>query len=191
MRGKTSPGGSTSTTKAHSFNEAPAECGGKPRSCCRWCPRWHCFNEAPAECGGKRCRSGRRPRGRRASMRPPQNAGENGERLLQAPAQAHCFNEAPAECGGKPRRPICSALHWTRFNEAPAECGGKRRRSRTASARRRRFNEAPAECGGKRAQKKRQAGEQPASMRPPQNAGENASPVALVTMHLAVVSREW
>ena len=36
-----------------SFNEAPAECGGK-----RWddeddLPRGRCFNEAPAECGGK------------------------------------------------------------------------------------------------------------------------------------------
>ena len=60
-----------------------------------------------------------------ASMRPPQNAGEN--------ACGHCgflrrgprFNEAPAECGGKPEYAAWARRRASCFNEAPAECGGK------------------------------------------------------------------
>ena len=39
-----------------------------------------------------------------ASMRPPQNAGENGGWVKSASGDVNCFNEAPAECGGKHHR---------------------------------------------------------------------------------------
>ena len=37
-------------------------------------------------------------------MRPPLNAGENGNLPGSVPAWHQGFNEAPAECGGKPAR---------------------------------------------------------------------------------------
>ena len=61
-----------------------------------------------------------------ASMRPPQNAGEDGVSGGLSDANWHRFNEAPAERGG--RRPPMGAA-WTfhtSFNEAPAERGGRR-----------------------------------------------------------------
>ena len=85
-----------------------------------------------------------------ASMRPPQNAGENTRRLRTPPVEPRGFNEAPAECGGKPV--------WHDGREGDAAC----------------FNEAPAECGGKPARALYDAYVTwAASMRPPQNAGEN------------------
>ena len=42
------------------------------------------FNEAPAECGGKPATAARRFARGHASMRPPQNAGENGARKRAA-----------------------------------------------------------------------------------------------------------
>ena len=38
-----------------------------------------------------------------ASMRPPQNAGENDGECYYADTDCVSFNEAPAECGGKRR----------------------------------------------------------------------------------------
>ena len=38
-----------------------------------------------------------------ASMRPPQNAGENRPSPLPPRRRDARFNEAPAECGGKPQ----------------------------------------------------------------------------------------
>ena len=67
------------------------------------------FNEAPAERGGKR--SGRRRSGlglNEASMRPPLNAGKTATtyRVFERFARKYCFNEAPAETRGKTTRPM-------------------------------------------------------------------------------------
>ena len=58
-----------------------------------------------------------------ASMRPPQNAGENSRGGQFEREIPHGFNEAPAECGGK--QVAATAKRCRCFNEAPAECGGK------------------------------------------------------------------
>ena len=61
------------------------------------------FNEAPAERGGKPL--ARRPLrvDVQASMRPPLNAGENAANAAMRPDPQPGFNEAPAERGGKLR----------------------------------------------------------------------------------------
>ena len=41
-----------------------------------------------------------------ASMRPPQNAGEDYETAVLAVRGAACFNEAPAERGGRRGNPF-------------------------------------------------------------------------------------
>ena len=53
MRGKTA-GWTADSASIAGFNEAPAECGGKPRSALHVETDPASFNEAPAECGGKR-----------------------------------------------------------------------------------------------------------------------------------------
>ena len=110
------------------------------------------FNEAPAECGGKLAVVGV-PVGerQRASMRPPQNAGENIQNRIIIQCGSAGFNEAPAECGGKLGGLPVALVALRRFNEAPAECGGKRPCCRPTPPPTSSFNEAPAECGGKRA----------------------------------------
>ena len=52
--------------------------GKTPTSKRAWSRRTRGFNEAPAECGGKREAHVLRDDVEAASMRPPQNAGENG-----------------------------------------------------------------------------------------------------------------
>ena len=52
--------------------------------------------------GKTRGRAGDGPHLALASMRPPQNAGENGRHNGGTRQNAGRFNEAPAECGGKP-----------------------------------------------------------------------------------------
>ena len=90
-------------------------------------PRGPSFNEAPAERGGKlRARLDERVQERHASMRPPLNAGENMSSSTAAPRPSRCFNEAPAERGGKQIKPGYGFGCLTGFNEAPAERGGKR-----------------------------------------------------------------
>ena len=84
-----------------SFNEAPAERGGKRPSRRRAACAARRFNEAPAERGGKPGRRPQHPDRRRASMRPPLNAGENRRASPTARCGAGGFNEAPAERGGK------------------------------------------------------------------------------------------
>ena len=60
------------------FNEAPAERGGKSGTRQGGAAGRGGFNEAPAERGGKYARNcDMNERGRLASMRPPQNAGES------------------------------------------------------------------------------------------------------------------
>ena len=60
------------------------------------------FNEAPAERGGKFRRARGGVGSRLASMRPPQNAGESLPAVSRSDDRArNCFNEAPAERGGK------------------------------------------------------------------------------------------
>ena len=88
-------------------------------------------------------------------MRPPLNAGKTASSRRRT-ASATRFNEAPAERGGKPRRTRHPCASGSCFNEAPAERGGKRRVER-----------------GERFAVETLQG---ASMRPPLNAGENATP---------------
>ena len=177
----------------------PLNAGENHTSAAKWCRAARSFNEAPAERGGKRRRGHRRVRPRRASMRPPLNAGENPldappaalQRLasMRPPLNAgeNCrsarrrgrrrrrFNEAPAERGGKRgTRRLPPPRSCRRFNEAPAERGGKRLPGGDRRGDGRRFNEAPAERGGKlSAIVGRILLSPPASMRPPLNAGEN------------------
>ena len=88
-----------------------------------------------------------------ASMRPPQNAGEDVRHWGSSGSRSRCFNEAPAERGGRPFvRAARDILIVRGFNEAPAERGGRQPRD----------------------------GALPefvavASMRPPQNAGEDGA----------------
>ena len=108
-------------------------------------------------------------------MRPPLNAGENREDRRRRQTGDAGFNEAPAERGGKRRG--ADAHHLAAplgFNEAPAERGGNSPPTARPPSGWTCFNEAPAERGGKPAR----AGNDdfpgdPASMRPPLNAGEN------------------
>ena len=93
-------------------------------------------------------------------MRPPQNAGENPPRTRHA----H---------GG-----------MIGFNEAPAKRGGKRVGRNRDDGLVRRFNEAPAKRGGKRSDNVCKPKEENASMRPPQNAGENGALSDAATMRL-------
>ena len=151
MRGKTGRGFGHPRRGPHCFNEAPAECGGKQVDVRRQPAQRLGFNEAPAECGGKRASSPERSSpASRASMRPPQNAGENTTPTCIRRDRRRGFNEAPAECGGKQPNPD----GFTRLSDAasmrPPQNAGENLRSRHHRVDPRR-----------------------ASMRPPQNAGEN------------------
>ena len=136
---------------APSFNEAPAERGGKLAG-----ERHHvafiggASMRPPLNAGENRDAQIDGYRAAVASMRPPLNAGENLRPIFSLDATRGCFNEAPAERGGK--QPVAQV--------DPRFVGG--------------FNEAPAERGGKleRIARKR-GGALDASMRPPLNAGEN------------------
>ena len=183
------------------FNEAPAERGGRRRTERRRRRGGGRFNEAPAERGGRRLDE-LAIRGLRmvASMRPPQNAGEDTDARHFAGACIPRFNEAPAERGGRrhyaerlarderdasmrpPQNAGEDGAHGRRwaaegrgFNEAPAERGGRQVQRQPAVFRAHRFNEAPAERGGRlRLAVQRRAVADRASMRPPQNAGEDS-----------------
>ena len=73
---------------------------GKTRTTPRNCGRKPCFNEAPAECGGKRRERGGRPRRvGRASMRPPQNAGENESAERPTDEDARASMRPPQNAG--------------------------------------------------------------------------------------------
>ena len=63
------------------------------------------FNEAPAENGGKLGNERQCMKVLAASMRPPQKTGENGGPAAARLDVGQCFNEAPAENGGKQRGP--------------------------------------------------------------------------------------
>ncbi len=78
MPGKTGQPGDAFSCLFGRFNEAPAECRGKPlHTCSSISPGWG-FNEAPAECRGKRVElKTSYYRQAVASMRPRLNAGEN------------------------------------------------------------------------------------------------------------------
>ena len=108
------------------------------------------FNEAPAERGG---RLGRDPRldvlhrdasmrppqnagedfgwrllggvSAAASMRPPQNAGEDSSRTSTKPATRCCFNEAPAERGGRLHRRQGAHLRCRRASMRPPQNAGE------------------------------------------------------------------
>ena len=92
-------------------------------------------------------------------------------------AGAAGFNEAPAERGGRLAERCLVREGVACFNEAPAERGGRQGPDPALPIAQQSFNEAPAERGGRR---------RPvaldgmhllvASMRPPQNAGEDDEP---------------
>ena len=84
-----------------------------------------------------------------ASMRPPQNAGENVSYSYRPESQRDCFNEAPAKCGGE--------------HDVGRGVGG----DVLASMR------PPQNAGENVGHQRRGYGRCSASMRPPQNAGEN------------------
>ena len=158
MRPPQITGENTATTGAAvawwpSFNEAPADHGGKLGEPGNYAVVRRSFNEAPADHGGKRPELSPPPcPPDPASMRPPQITGENSAWTNFAHKRGTCFNEAPADHGGK-RRASCSGRTqggWS-FNEAPADHGGKLV-DRLASAR-----------------------GDAASMRPPQITGENST----------------
>ena len=75
--GENPPVPAASRSSRTSFNEAPAERGGKRSGRLRRRRRPRRFNEAPAERGGKQGNGGEAHRRLLASMRPPLNAGEN------------------------------------------------------------------------------------------------------------------
>ena len=85
-----------------------------------------------------------------ASMRPPQNAGENVASTTPFATRSMCFNEAPAECGGK---------RHVRHHAADVRGLASMRPPQNAG-------ENPGEHHAPRIR-------HIASMRPPQNAGEN------------------
>ena len=100
-------------------------------------------------------------------MRPPQNAGEDVGILADLERVVLGFNEAPAERGGRHNTYRASRNLRNRFNEAPAERGGRLLRLRDGH---------PVQVE--------------ASMRPPQNAGEDAALAASATQSVAVAWRE-
>ena len=109
-------------------------------------------------------------------MRPPQNAGEDTPCRRAACALRSCFNEAPAERGGRLETPSVEGASLGSFNEAPAERGGRPVCDQaTMDGMTMCFNEAPAERGGRLDGHGLWVGLPAlASMRPPQNAGEDA-----------------
>ena len=84
------------------------------------------FNEAPAERGG-RLRHGRaRRRAARASMRPPQNAGEDAVDDVRRRLLLDASMRPPQNAGEDVLADLSPRPPDRRFNEAPAERGGRR-----------------------------------------------------------------
>ena len=136
------------------------------------------FNETPAERGGRRAMQATLAARDVASMRPPQNAGEDRPTRNPAMRTTGGFNETPAERGGRPPRGVGRDGEEARFNETPAERGGRlgselRLPLLTVLASMR----PPQNAGEDHALGLGvRAGNVLASMRPPQNAGEDWRP---------------
>ena len=114
------------------------------------------------------------PRPGGASMRPPQNAGENRAGIGLVERQVDASMRPPQNAGENPKRRLTARMGRPSFNEAPAECGGKRRHSRDCQSFRKEASMRPPQNAGENAVGVAICGTQgDASMRPPQNAGEN------------------
>ena len=101
MRGKTRLGLRTRLAFAR-FNEAPAECGGKPLPATPARHAGHASMRPPQNAGENGAEAPFDFTDEAASMRPPQNAGENSVELDALPHQVVASMRPPQNAGENP-----------------------------------------------------------------------------------------
>ena len=113
---------------------------------------------------------------RPASMRPPQNAGEDSKRTFWVCRVRSSFNEAPAERGGRLHESSPVLERQTLASMRPPQNAGEDDRSHMPKGKAARMASMrpPQNAGEDAVLEAACSREHRASMRPPQNAGEDA-----------------